>query len=233
MLFLDNDILISRESINHVIKLHHENEDFCLNPNWIYPASMDSKLAMTSFGRFMKNYNLVSFKGWYNHSSWRDNELFSSKSVASFHLSISKTNFVKSGGYNEIFAEAGFEDYDFPLRLKKINMRFFIDSRIVVFHNEEDRIAFDSWLIRQQRGAYTRKEAVKIGYKELAYNYSLFKKVVFLFARVLKPLILFTIRILSDKASFDALSFKLILLLQAQSIYQGYSHKESQNESFS
>ncbi|MBK7653255.1 MAG: glycosyltransferase [Flammeovirgaceae bacterium] len=225
LLFLDNDILISADSINHIIKLHAETENISVNPNWIYPASLTSQLSKTAFGRFMILYNLVSFKGWYNHSTWRDGELFRSESVASFHLSISKDNFIKSGGYNENFAEAGFEDYDFPLRLKRINISFFIDTRIHVFHNEEDMITLESWLVRQQRGAFTRKEAVSLGYTELKLHYGFFKIITFSATRVFRPVLLIILKGLAYKISFDALSFRLILLLQAQSIYRGYSHK--------
>ena len=225
LLFLDNDILISGDSIDHIIRLHAEAENISVNPNWIYPASLTSQLSKTAFGRFMIQYNLVSFKGWYSHSTWRDGELFRSESVASFHLSVSKDNFIKSGGYNENFAEAGFEDYDFPLRLKKISISFFIDTRIHVFHNEEDMITLESWLIRQQRGAFTRKEAVSLGYTELELHYGFFKIIAFSAISVFRPVLLIIFKGLAHKISFDALSFRLILLLQAQSIYRGYSHK--------
>ncbi|MCX8489917.1 MAG: glycosyltransferase [Cyclobacteriaceae bacterium] len=225
LLFLDNDILISRDSVDHIIELHAETENITVNPNWIYPPSLASQLSLTAFGRFMILHNLVSFKGWYSHSSWRDDELFRSESVASFHLSISRDNFIKSGGYNENFAEAGFEDYDFPLRLKKINISFFIDTRIHVFHNEEDMITLESWLIRQQRGAFTRKEAVSLGYAELKLHYGFFKIILFCSIRAFRPVLLIILKALAQKTSFDTLSFRLILLLQAQSIYRGYSHK--------
>lgn len=225
LLFLDDDILISKSTIDHIIKLHAVDENICVNLNWIYPPRLTTKLTDSSFGRFMIAHNLVSFKGWYNHSSWRDNELFQSPSVASFHLSISKNNFSKTGGYNESFIEAGFEDYDFPVRLKKIGIKFFIDTRMLVFHNEEDRVTLDSWLIRQQRGAYTRKEAVMLGYDELKLHYGVFKVIAFFVIALLRNTLLVLIGGFSKRTFLDPLSFRLILLLQAQSIYRGYSHK--------
>jgi GT2 family glycosyltransferase len=225
LLFLDDDIVISKESIDHIIKLHSENDNICVNPSWIYPFNLTTQLKASSFGRFMIRYNLVSFKGWYGHPSWKDNALFSSKSIASFHLSISREDFIKSGGYNEGFKEAGFEDYDFPLRLKRINMEFLIDTRIQVFHNEEDRVTLDAWLIRQQRGAFTRAEAVALGYNELILHYNYSKKAIFLLLDFLKPSLFILLRGLSQLVFFDVLSFRIILLLQAQSIYKGYTNR--------
>ena len=225
LLFLDDDIIVSKASIDHILQLHEQYLNACFNLNWVYPPELEAQLQNTSFGRFMLTHELNHFRGWYSDVSWKDNALFSSKAVASFHLSVSKDNFIKSGGYNENFAEAGFEDYDFPLRLKKISISFFIDTRIHVFHNEEDMITLESWLIRQQRGAFTRKEAVSLGYTELELHYGFFKIIAFSAISVFRPVLLIIFKGLAHKISFDALSFRLILLLQAQSIYRGYSHK--------
>jgi hypothetical protein len=64
-----------------------------------------------------------------------------------------------------------------PCVLKAAGLNFYIDSRVQVLHNEEDRINLDNWLDNQQRRAETRRVAVDLGYTELAIRYSLVKKV--------------------------------------------------------
>lgn len=159
ILFLDNDIIISKGSIDHVLSLHFDQAPACFNLNWEYPEETLKKILSNPFTRFLNAFQMISFKGWYNDASWRDNELFPSKSVASFHLSILRRDFEKTGGYNEDFQLAGFEDYDFPVRLKKAGIQFFIDARVTVCHNETDKLDLDNWLTNQQNRAYTRKRA--------------------------------------------------------------------------
>ncbi|MBL7863578.1 MAG: glycosyltransferase [Cyclobacteriaceae bacterium] len=224
LLFLDDDILTSDAVIGHMIKLHESAQDICVNPNWVYPANLMRDLPSSAFGRFLLAYNFVGFKGWYGDPSWKDNALFQSKSIASFHLSISRENFLKSGGYNENFAEAGFEDYDYPKRLKEADLRFFIDSSVCVFHNEEDRTTIRPWLVRQQRGAFTRREAVTLGYTEMSIHYGVLKKATFRFIAILQPLLLLGLSAISKYKGLDRISFQIVLLLQAHHIYKGYSH---------
>jgi GT2 family glycosyltransferase len=176
LLFLDNDIVISKQSIDHVIALHGQYEKACFNVDWRYPLVLQDLLTKNSFGRFVLTHGMTSFKGWYNNPSWQDYALFASPSVASFHLSISRKNFDLTGGYDEQFPHAGFEDYDFPTKLKKVGLAFYIDSRVVVDHNESDRLGIDNWLANQERRAITRKVAVNLGYKELELQYGLTKR---------------------------------------------------------
>src|SRR5262245_15675642 len=53
LLFLDDDIVISKETIDHIGKVHTEIEGLCLNLNWEYPPDLIDKIKTTQFGRFM------------------------------------------------------------------------------------------------------------------------------------------------------------------------------------
>lgn len=223
LLFLDDDIQISRGSIDHVLNIHRQMDNVCLNPNWEYPPELMQKLRATQFGRFMIASGMVSFKEWYHDPSWRDDTMFASKSVASFHLSIKRSDFEKTNGYNESFPHAGFEDYDFPVALKKAGLAFFIDSRVTVYHNEADRIDTDSWLASQERRAATRKVAVGLGYNELSLDYPFLKRMTFAMMHVAKPVIMATMLGLPNRKLFDPLFFRLVSGLQAYRIYRGYS----------
>ncbi len=223
LLFLDDDIMISKITVDHVLRLHRQMKNACFNVNWEYPHSLQKSMEQTQFGRFMKAHRLTSFKGWYADSSWRDNELFTSKSVASFHLSITRTDFDKTTGYNEQFPHAGFEDYDFPIQLKQGGLSFYIDSRITVFHNEADRMKMENWLNSQERRGATRKVAVNLGYKELHVHYGLTKR--FLLSRInfFYPLLHTFLKICPNHIFFDPLYFKCVAALQAGKIFKGYT----------
>lgn len=225
ILFLDDDILITRESIDHIINVHKEKDNLCLNVNWEYPPETLDMIVKTQFGRFLVNSRMTSFKGWYQDASWRDNELFRSNSVASFHLSMRRKDFQKTRGYNEKFPHAGFEDYDFPIELKKAGMSCYIDTRVTVYHNEADRLGFDNWLASQERRSATRKVGVGLGYKELALEYPVFKRFIFSLIGMGQLPIRAIMYLIPNVPVFDPLSFKITAVLQAYKIYRGYTSR--------
>jgi glycosyltransferase involved in cell wall biosynthesis len=223
LLFLDNDIIISKQSVMHIMALHAQYPKGCFNLDWQYPQVLQELLTKSNLGRFILKHGMASFKGWYADGSWRDNALFESLSVASFHLSISKSNFDLTGGYNEQFPYAGFEDYDFPTKLKKAGLQFYIDSRVMVSHNESDRLSLDNWLANQQRRAATRKVAVNLGYHELQLEYGWIKSIVLATIGYLHPLINFLLKSFPNHIFFDPLYFKIVAINQAAVIYKGYT----------
>lgn len=221
ILFLDDDIIISQDSVRHVIGVHQDKAGIALNPDWVYPPELLNTLSHTSFGRFLMAHNMTTFKGWYDDASWMDSAMFSSLSVASFHLSMLRSDFLRTGGYDEQFPLAGFEDYDFPKRLKNAGIAFYIDTRIVVHHNEEDRMQLHTWLDNQERRALTRRIAVGRGYPELKLHYSLSKRAVLSLLLVVYPTILAFLKWLPD--GMEPLKFRLITALLAAKIFKGYS----------
>ncbi|MBX2895599.1 MAG: glycosyltransferase family 2 protein [Cyclobacteriaceae bacterium] len=225
LLFLDNDILISKASIDHTLATHQQLAHACINPDWVYPEQLQEQLAKTSFGRFLKTNKMTTFEGWYGET-WKSNQLFQSKSVASFHLSILKADFDRVGGYTEGFPHAGFEDYDFPKRLKAAGLTFYIDSRIQVLHNEEDRMDVDNWLNNQQRRAETRRVAVNMGYTELILNYAPWKAIMLRFINLSYACWRAALGLLSA-FRLDYIYMKCISVLVAARIYKGYNLNKS------
>lgn len=223
LLFLDDDVLVTNQTLLAVMEVHRQHAGIALNPDWIYPPDLVSKLNGSSFGRFLEAHQMTTFRGWYADASWKDQALFESLSVASFHLSITPEDFQRSGGYDEQFPFAGFEDYDFPLRLKKAGIRFRIDTRILVFHNEADRVLLDGWLGGQERRAFTRAVAVHKGYQQLTLDYPLLKRWLLSCAQAVYPFLLWNAKRIPNRKSFDAFAFKWFGYLQAVRIYQGYS----------
>ncbi len=222
LLFLDNDIMISKESIDHTLNLHNQLKNAAINLDWVYPQTLQAELSKTSFGRFLKENKMTSFEGWYG-KDWQPNTLFNSVSVASFHLSILKNDFEKIGGYAENFPHAGFEDYDFPKRLKATGLNFYIDSRVHVLHNEEDRINLDNWLSNQQRRAETRRVAVGMGYHELDIHYTAWKVAILRVINVMYPIWRAVLNLFSISPVLDPLYRKSISILVAARIYKGFN----------
>jgi GT2 family glycosyltransferase len=223
LLFMDDDIQVSKDVIDRTIEFYKNNSNACFNPDWHYPSVLIDRLQSTAFGRFMIAYHLTSFKGWYNGLDWREGEIFPVQLLASFYLPITRDQFCRSGGYNEDFPHAGFEDYDFPVRLRKVGVRFFIDTRVSVFHNEEDRSDLRNWLGRQIRGAQTRKIGVGLGYQQLGIEYSYFKRFVYSAVFFFKTPLIRAVTAFPNVQAFDFIKFRLILFLQAASIFEGYN----------
>jgi len=225
LLFLDNDIITSAELVGHLINFHQYTPRACLNPNWEYPKSLLESLNTSLYGKFLLVNNMTSFKGWYNDPSWQDNACFPAKSVASFHLSIEKDLFLESGGYNESFPFAGFEDYDFPKRLQMAGFKFFIDTTITALHNESDRINIDLRIKSLNQRALTRKRAVEIGYRELALFYSPFSKVILTIIGANKNLLIGVLKLIPARTYYFNIFSKILKAIEAAAIYNGYTSK--------
>lgn len=223
LLFLDDDILVNRTSVDQILKLHETFPASCFNLNWTYPPSLEAELTKSSFGRLMKRKGLDHFKGWYNDVSWVDHNLFHSKSVASFHLSIHRLDFERTGGYNEAFPFAGFEDHDFPQRLRKAGISTYIDSRVTVFHNEKDKVKVENWLVAQGRRAITRRIAAQEGYRELMLRYPWWKIVLFTALHPLSSIDVKILRLIPNKKSADGVYGLVLGFFVASRIYFGYS----------
>jgi glycosyltransferase involved in cell wall biosynthesis len=224
LLFLDDDIWMTKEAIDHILLFHKGHQNSCLNINWVYPESLSGELQSTSFGRYLQYYGFTSLKGWNRGAAWYEESTFETHGVTSQNLSISKATFNKVGGYNEKFPFAGFEDHEFSARLRLNEIKIFIDSSVMTYHNECDRQEISNWLDRKYRSGITRKVGVKIGFTELAIHYTWFKKVILnlilVFASALKFMVVN--RLTNRLKILDSISFRIIGALLAASIYHGY-----------
>jgi glycosyltransferase involved in cell wall biosynthesis len=220
LLFLDDDMLVSRENIQATLQLHRLYANCCINLNWIYPPELTSTIQKEPFGRYLIHYGFTSLEGWNRGASWDANGLFPTEGITSQYLSMERAVFVASGGYTEGFPHAGFEDFDFAKKLKKEAVDFYIYPLSIAYHNETDRLNLPAWLARKERGGETRRVAVAMGHQELALHYGTFKKAalhgIAWFAPCL-PLVL--------KLAPDALYFRIINILLATAIYKGYTKR--------
>jgi len=228
LLLLDDDMLIFKENIDKIIKIHSEFPNIALNLNWVYPPDLQKNIMEHNFGRYLNRFEFNSLKGWNNNMiDWKDDSLFLVSGITSQNLSLRKDDFYEIGGYDENFPHAGFEDLVFSDRLKKAGVKIYIEPRSMTYHNEVDRQELKNWLNRIRRGGITRLIAAHLGYKEVALQYSLAKKLLLNFLLIVRPLLILMIKSVSRLKSFDVFVFKIISYLMAASIFEGYTSKEA------
>lgn len=225
ILFLDDDIIVKEESLSTIISLGMQDPYKIYYPNWKYTDEMIDKISDTPFGIHLENLGMTSLKGYLgveNRKNWKDNEVFEINSGASYCLLIKKTVFKQVSGYNETFPFAGFEDYDFPKRLKLIGVRFFVVPFATVLHNEEDRTDYNNWLNRKYRDALTRRIAYEIGYKELYPKHSSAKKFMYRTLMLGLPLYKGLLNFIYPYSFFKKLTIALFKVIEAGNFYKGF-----------
>ncbi|MGZ4099394.1 MAG: glycosyltransferase family 2 protein [Bacteroidia bacterium] len=222
LLFLDDDIIISKETIKSLSLLTQQYQDFVINFNWEYPASLLNEIEKTQFGRFLIKQGYTSLKGWSQNMNWDDKNVFEVDLLASYFLGIEKNLFNKIGGYNEQFPHAGAEDYEFAIRAKKTGIKCICNPGGVVLHNEEDRTEIKPWLQRKERSAETRKIAVNMGHSQLALNSSLFKRNVLRFIYSFKSFMFLYLELIPNQKKFDAHYSRIVNILLSAYLHKGY-----------
>jgi GT2 family glycosyltransferase len=180
LLFIDDDMIVNKESILHAIDFLEKNSNVTYNANWTYSDETVSVLSETCFGRFLISIGFHHLKGWNNDPpDWSKNRFYKSEGCTSQFLGIKNSDFKSIGGYNETFPFAGFEDYEFAQRLAKIGFTFVIDISSCIVHNELDKLNPESWLERKYRGGMTQRVAVDMGYENLSRQDSRLKIILF------------------------------------------------------
>lgn len=223
LIFVDDDMIVNRETILKSINFLDTTKKKSYNANWDYEKELLSQISKTQFGRYLIHYNFTSLKGWNNNTiEWKDNALIKSKGITSQFFAIKKEDFDFVGGYNESFPFAGFEDYELNIKLKEKGIENYIDTEVLIYHNEFDRVNVINWMQRQKRGAQTRKVAVNMGFSELEINYRFGKRILYFTFLLLKIPIMFWLKIIPNKKKFDVFYFKCINILLGVNIYEGY-----------
>jgi GT2 family glycosyltransferase len=223
VLFLDDDMLLSSTVLHELIRRTQENEKTIFLPNWHYPETISRSLNITSFGRFLLHIRYDSLRGWINNERAWGEAVMPHDGIASYCLLLRRDAFETTGGYNEAFPFAGFEDYDLTQRLIQHDFRFFILTKHTILHNETDRIRPIDFLNRKRRNANTQRKAVDLGYAELVIPYSFPRRCLLHTCAFASPVLLFLSRCIPNTRFFDFLYRPVIKLLIATYIYLGYS----------
>lgn len=228
LLFLDDDMWIAEENILITLALHEKfTKDCCINLNWIYPDALQEEINKTSFGRYLRHFGFDSMKGWSRGQAWDDHQIFECEGITSQYLSIRRADFMRSGGYNEGFPHAGFEDYEYGKRLREKGIQPYIYPLSMVRHNEADRMQVKPWLDRKRRGGETRQAAVQMGHSELVYHYGFFKSIVYRTLIPLQPAFQRLLSAFPNHKALDPIYFRLLNLMLGTALFEGYHKKIS------
>jgi glycosyltransferase involved in cell wall biosynthesis len=224
LVFMDDDMWVTAENIQVTIQLsqQYSQEPRCFNLNWVYPPELQEYVQSTQFGRYLHHYGFDSLKGWCRGLPWNDKELFATPGITSQYLAIRKVDFEKSGGYNENFPHAGFEDHEFSQRLAEHQIQPYICPFSIMHHNEADRMNLIAWLARKKRGGETRRVAVELGHQELAYNYGPLKGNIYQIISLIHPVVMGLLTLIPNNKAFDKLYFSITNLLLGTALYSGY-----------
>ncbi len=231
LLFLDNDILISSESLkkglDYFINLSNLNDKMVLNFNWVYPQNIYDTISQNSFGRYMLYYGFDKYEGkaWTNITFDKNKEYIKTNMFTSCAFFIKKSIFSQIGGYNNNFKFAGYEDNDFKEKLIKNGIDIYLLSNIYVYHNEKDFLDLKKFLERKYRSAYTRKQAVDLGDSDLLLQHSFLKKFILNIIWFFRNFFISFVNNFFKAKNFDFITFKIIDALLAAYIYKGYNSK--------
>ncbi|MNK33141.1 GalNAc(5)-diNAcBac-PP-undecaprenol beta-1,3-glucosyltransferase [compost metagenome] len=227
LLFIDDDMIINTHAVESCYQLILEEPQTVVNADWIYVPEALQKSMKSPFGRYLHHIRFTSLEGWCTDLSWIKNGIVKAKGITSQFLLIAKNLFLSTGGYNESFPFAGFEDYDLGKRLEMKGIHFRINTQCCIYHNELDRMQLKPFIERKKRGAYTRKKGVEIGYPELAIHFRFLKKSYLRCSFLFKPIYTFLINLIPNSETTDPLYRFCVNRLVGIAIYEGYSRKNS------
>lgn len=226
LLFVDDDILITEQSIDRAFELNKQYPNSCFNLNWTYPETLISNMKTHQLGRFILKCGLTNYKSWATNINWKNNELFSAPILSTFFLLIPKSVFEKFNGFNETFKNQGVEDDEFTSRLNKGGIQLYIDSNFYVYHNESDKMNVDLRLKRINIGAFNKRFAYDNGAKEYFIKYSALKYFFYTISSPFYFILLKILKLIPNYIFFDFLFFKLFNLLIGVVIFKGYNKKQ-------
>lgn len=210
LLFLDDDILITQETIN-AIDLIIESEHItraAILLNWNYPDSLIHKMDKSKIGRYLKHHKFHTMESRTGFKFNYNKMFIPCNSIGSATLVISKNVFNQVGGYNEHIEFQG-EDIDLTNRLRLNDIGIFIYTPVTCYHNDFIAESLDSYLSRLHKGFVSQYKAYRQGIVSYPQS-SKFKTVIY---RILLPffgLIRWFFLIIPNTKSWDFISFKLI-----------------------
>lgn len=223
LLFLDDDMLIFAENIQAYLEYRNLPDKIVVNLEWEYPPDVIEKISATAFGRFLIKYGFTTMRGWNGYPDWERNKRVQINFITSPNLFIRREDFLVSGGYDENFPFAGFEDYAFSEKLKKLGFVFYVDTTSMMYHNEADRLEPFEWYKRKERGGRTRRVAVEKGLQELEIQHSFSKKVLYFFWPFFEPLLKLILFLTTVFRFMDRFSFMVYKMRLGIAIYKGYT----------
>lgn len=222
LLFIDDDMIISEEAILATLDFHTHYSKACLNLNWVYPPDLLAEISDQPFGKYLLYCGHTTLKGWLKNEDIDHKGIMERPLLASYFLSITKKDFADVGGYDGKFPHAGAEDYDFPRRLKKIGIKFYLNTDVFVYHNERDKTTPEAYLKRYFYNGQTRRVAYEIGYKEMDIQYPPLKEFAIKFIGLFENAFFSFTKLIARLGFLKKLYYKSMFALVQVNIYKGF-----------
>lgn len=233
LLFLDDDMLLTKGALTYYLQFFEDQEkskQHCLNIHWKFPDELMTICKKSNFGRYLIKIAYTEMKGWMKNAKWIENNEFITPNLASYGLAITKENFEKVGGYNEKFPFAGFEDYDFSVRVNSAGIKVLLNTQYEIYHNEEDRISMNEWLQRRYREGATRAVYVELtGDRSMIIKHSFGKRVAFSLIYRFSKILIFKTKVLGISRMFDFIAFAIFNAIAGAYIWKGYTEYAKKN----
>lgn len=226
LLFVDNDIRISREHVERALSFNGRYPAACLNLNWRYPDELIAEMRQSQLGRLVIETKLVDYKGWVPHRNWNDREIFEVDKLATFFFLIPKKVFQAVGGFNESFKKQGGEDDEFSVRLRKLGIPMYIDPTLYVLHDSRDGIDLEAQLRRMKTGGINRRRGYELGMPDYLISYPPHKVFAYSILSRWKRFLLLLTRLVPNLIGFDPLYRVLARFLMGTVIFEGYYLRE-------
>ncbi len=225
LIFIDDDIFINQTGFNDYLQksISALKNNCIIQPNWTYPRYLLNKCEKSNFGKFLIKYGYTSLAGYINDKIFKKSELFENSGLASYFLIINKDLFTKINGYNEKIPFAGAEDNVLTDELKKVNVKFYIDTTYTLFHDEINKINLNNWLKGLYNRGLTKKVAHQLGYKNMYLKYPLLKKVILSMLNLFKIALVNFVKAIDKSSKLEFISHSAIKALIALNIYKGYT----------
>jgi glycosyltransferase involved in cell wall biosynthesis len=226
LVFVDDDVLVSRQNLARTLTLHEQHKEACINLNWKYSEEMMNRLEQTPFGRFLRRVGLTDYRGCVPDLPWRDGGTFEVPKVTALYFFVAKRVFDALGGFDESFRNQSVEDDEFSQRVRESGHRMFLDASEFVLHNEYDRIDLVPRLNRLKTGAYNKRQAFEMGMNEYELLYSPVKVGLYSVLSAMKPVLLGLARRLPNSVWFDRPYGVLAHILIGTVIFDGHYRRD-------
>jgi GT2 family glycosyltransferase len=151
LLFLDDDMRVEPEHLIRHVETHERFPGSMLGGDWWYTPRALRVYESTPFGR----YRLALERGYVpGRGEGGQTGVSEVSTLASFDLSLSRTDFWRVGGFDESFPYAGAEDQDLSARAARAGLRLLRHHGIRLLHDDR-HATLRQFALRQQRGAHT------------------------------------------------------------------------------
>ena len=211
LFFIDDHMWTTGRSLEIIIEFYQKGflDNYYFNLNWVYPESLQHKLANSKIGRYILYSKYHTLEGRSFIKVDYTKPIVEHRGVGSCSFCILKDIFNKIEGYNEIIDFEG-EDIDIAKRLADNNIFPKLATEITCYHNQQDRLEIDGYLDRKYRGNLSQ---AKVGMLYLPKSKQYFYTLFIPFYSIFK----FLFKITPNKQSFDKISFRLIGILSSLS----------------